>query len=185
MWVWKRKAGTQAKRGKEGGKEGKEEGQDEDGAGLRAFKEGDEIEGVWTKSRGCGALPCPTAGCRPPITHCLPPPSTSHALLTSCCPLLAACCSSFLLRACRAPPRREFMTRKLKDMGLSGPVKMPSLEFSVGDDVELRSDDDGYVGARFKAAVLEVCAAERRAKVRSPLWLILPPTAYCSLLTTG
>ena len=56
------------------------------------------------------------------------------------------------------------MTRKLKDMGLSGPVKMPGLEFSVGDEVELRSDDDGYVGARFKAVVLDVCAAERRAK---------------------
>ena len=74
------------------------------------------------------------------------------------------------------------MTRKLKDMGLSGPVKMPGLEFSVGDDVELRSDDDGYVGARFKAVVLEVCAAERRAKVRSPL--SLPLTTYYLRLST-
>ena len=59
VWVWKRKAGTQTKRIKgeggkgEGGKgEGKEEGAEEEGAGVRAFKEGDEIEGVWTKSRG-------------------------------------------------------------------------------------------------------------------------------------
>ena len=60
VWVWKRKAGTQTKRIKgeggkgEGGKGegGKEEGPEEEGAGVRAFKEGDEIEGVWTKSRG-------------------------------------------------------------------------------------------------------------------------------------
>ena len=64
VWVWKRKAGTQAKRGKEG-KEGKEEGQEEEGAGgVRAFKEGDEIEGVWTKSRGCDALPLLLAAVR-------------------------------------------------------------------------------------------------------------------------
>jgi hypothetical protein len=76
------------------------------------------------------------------------------------------------------------MTRKLKDMGLSGsPVKMPGLEFSVGDEVELRSDDDGYVGARFKAAVLEMCAAERRAKVHFHCGSH-SPTSYDVLLTT-
>ena len=57
------------------------------------------------------------------------------------------------------------MAKKLKDVGLTGPVKMPGLEFGPGDEVELRSDDEGYVGARFKATVLEVSAIERRAKV--------------------
>ena len=90
VWVWKRKAGTQAKRGKEA----KEEGQEEEGTGLRTFKEGDEIEGVWTKSRGCDAHPhcvLPTAYCLLPTTYCLLP--TAHCLLpTAYCPLPTAHC---------------------------------------------------------------------------------------------
>ena len=86
VWVWKRKAGTQAKRGKEG-KEGKEEGQEEEGAGgVRAFKEGDEIEGVWTKSRGCDALPLlPTADYLPLTAYCLALALTAYYLLLAAC----------------------------------------------------------------------------------------------------
>jgi hypothetical protein len=113
VWVWKRKAGTQAKRGKEA----KEEGQEEEGTGLRTFKEGDEIEGVWTKSRGCDAHPhcvlptaycllpaacclLPTAYCLLPAACCLLPTASACCLLpAACCLLPAACCSSFSLLA--------------------------------------------------------------------------------------